>query len=157
MDGYKTLTVSKIRNGTVIDHIPSGRALKVLRVLGVDLSGHRIAVLMNVESKKLGMKDIIKIEDYVPDREALDRIALVASRATITEIRDYEKVSKRRVEPPENVEGLLRCPNPTCITRAPREPVQPRFKLVSRNPLAYKCLYCGSTLREEEIESSIIV
>ena len=157
MGGEKTLTVSKIRNGTVIDHIPSGRALKVLRVLGVDLSGHRIAVLMNVESKKLGMKDIIKIEDYVPDKSALDRIALVAPRATITEIRDYEKVSKRMVEPPRTVEGILRCPNPTCITRAPREPVVPRFRLVSRSPLAYRCVYCGSIVREGEIESSIIV
>jgi aspartate carbamoyltransferase regulatory subunit len=59
----RELIVSKIENGTVIDHIPAGRALAVLRVLGITgKEGMRVALVMNVESSKLGKKDIIKIE-----------------------------------------------------------------------------------------------
>ncbi|MEM2261807.1 MAG: aspartate carbamoyltransferase regulatory subunit, partial [Ignisphaera sp.] len=63
MSEESTLVVSKIKNGTVIDHIPAGRALDILSVLGINgKEGYRMAILMNVESKKLGKKDIIKIE-----------------------------------------------------------------------------------------------
>ncbi|MEM3849507.1 MAG: aspartate carbamoyltransferase regulatory subunit, partial [Zestosphaera sp.] len=78
-----TLTVSKIRRGTIIDHIPAGRALEVLRMLGITgREGFRTAVLMNVESRRLGRKDIVKIEDEFLDPKELNLIALVAPSAT---------------------------------------------------------------------------
>jgi len=151
-EGEEGLVVRKIRHGTVIDHIPVGRALSVLRILGVSLTGpHRIAVLINVESRKIGRKDIVKIEGLEPRLEDLDRIALVAPTATINVVRDYRVVVKRKVEPPREVRGILRCVNPTCITRQEREQVTPRFVRVSLEPLVYQCVYCGSLLTEREI------
>jgi len=150
--GDEGLVVRKIRHGTVIDHIPAGRALRVLRLLGATLGGgRRIAIVINAESRKLGRKDIVKIEGLEPRVEDLDRIALVAPTATVNIVRDYRVVVKRKVEPPAEVRGILRCANPTCITRKPGEPVTPRFRLVSRDPLEYQCVYCGSILGEREI------
>jgi len=152
LSGDEGLVVRKIRHGTVIDHIPVGRALQVLRILGVSLTGrHRIAVLINVESRKIGRKDIVKIEGLEPRLEDLDKIALVAPTATINIVRDYKVVVKRKVEPPRELVGILRCANPTCITRQEREPVTPRFVRVSLEPLVYRCVYCGSLLTEKDI------
>ncbi|MEM1694815.1 MAG: aspartate carbamoyltransferase regulatory subunit, partial [Ignisphaera sp.] len=82
MSEESTLVVSKIKNGTVIDHIPAGRALDILSVLGINgKEGYRMAILMNVESKKLGKKDIIKIEGRMLSVEELNIISLVAPRA----------------------------------------------------------------------------
>ncbi len=147
-----TLTVSKIRCGTVIDHIPAGRALHVLKVLGITgREGIRIAVLMNVESKKLGHKDIVKIEGKILRPEEVSVIALIAPTATINIIRDFEVVEKRRVEVPNVVEGVIRCPNPTCITNKEREPITARFKRLSKQPLVLQCEYCGTLVSETDV------
>jgi len=147
-----TLTVSKIRCGTVIDHIPAGRALHVLRVLGITgREGIRIAILMNVESRKLGQKDIVKIEGKVLKPEEVSVIALIAPTATINIIKEFEVVEKRRIEVPEVVEGVIRCPNPTCITNKEREPITARFRRVSKHPLVLQCEYCGTLVSESDI------
>ncbi len=156
MSSSSTLTVSKMRCGTVIDHIPAGRALDVLRVLGITgREGLRIAIIMNVESQKLGRKDIVKIEGRELSPEEVNAIALIAPTATINIINDFRVVSKFRVEVPEIIEGILRCPNPTCITNKSREPIVSKFKRVSRKPLILQCEYCGTLLHETEIASHI--
>jgi aspartate carbamoyltransferase regulatory subunit len=148
----KRLLVSPIRRGTVIDHIPAGRALSVLKLLGfTGREGLRIAIVMNVESRKLGRKDIVKIEDYMLDDESARKVALIAPMATFNRIEDYMVVEKKRLEPPEELEGILKCTNPTCITRKEGEPVVPRFKRLPGKILRYQCVYCGTIISEEEI------
>jgi aspartate carbamoyltransferase regulatory subunit len=140
----RELIVSKIENGTVIDHIPAGRALAVLRVLGITgKEGMRVALVMNVESSKLGKKDIVKIEGRELTPEEVNIISAVAPTATINIIRNFEVVKKFKVSPPEVIKGRFRCKNPTCITNAPREPVEPTFYLVKREPPLFICAYCG--------------
>jgi aspartate carbamoyltransferase regulatory subunit len=146
------LIVRKIREGTVIDHIPAGRALTVLKILGLTgREGLRIALVMNVESRKLGRKDIVKVEGLSLTPEVTDRIALIAPTATINIVKDYKVVEKRKVKVPDVVVNLLQCPNPTCITRKKGEPIQTRFRKISDNPLILRCVYCGSTLTENDI------
>ncbi len=143
-----TSTVARIRSGVVIDHIPAGRALEVLRALGITgKEGYRTVVLMNVESRKLGRKDVIKIEGRFLDPRESTLVALAAPTATINVIEDFEVRSKVRVSAPDVVEGLLKCPNPTCITNKEREPVKPRHRRVSSEPLEYRCEYCGTLIR----------
>ncbi|MEM1623873.1 MAG: aspartate carbamoyltransferase regulatory subunit [Sulfolobales archaeon] len=145
-----TLTVSKIKSGTVIDHIPSGKAIEVLRLLGVTgREGYRVAILMNVESQKLGRKDIIKMEGKFLDAKELNLIALVAPTATINIIEDFEVKKKFRVVVPDVVEEVLKCPNPTCITNKEREPIKPIHKKVREHPLEFQCLYCGTIVKIE--------
>ncbi|MEB3780383.1 MAG: aspartate carbamoyltransferase regulatory subunit [Desulfurococcales archaeon] len=156
-EGEDRLLVNKIKDGTVIDHIPAGKALTVLRILGADKPrGNRVAVVMNAESRKMGRKDIVKLEGIYPHREDLDKIALIAPEATINIIKDYTVKEKRRASIPKEINGILKCINPTCITRQEREHVKPRFKTISVEPLLIQCIYCSSLIRLRDIESLLI-
>ncbi len=128
--------------------------LKILGISGEE--GLRVAVVMNVESRKLGKKDIVKIENRHLRPEEVNKIALIAPTATINIVKDYEVVEKKRVELPSIIENILRCPNPTCITRKPREPIKPRFRVLSKNPLRLQCVYCGTILTAEDIVEQLI-
>lgn len=143
-----SLTVSKIRYGTVIDHIPAGKALEVLKLLGITgKEGIRLALLMNVESRKLGRKDVIKVEGKLLETKELNLVALVAPTATINVVEDFEVKKKFRVSVPDVVEDLLRCPNATCITNKEREPIKSKHRKISDRPLMFQCVYCGTILR----------
>ena len=139
----KELKISPIKNGTVIDHINAGAAMKVLKILGLPREGSAsvISVAMNVQSKTDGMKDIVKIEDRELAQSEVDRITLVAPNAVINIIRNYEVAEKRPVQIPDVVKGIMRCENPNCISNA-KEPIEPAFNVVSKKPLKLKCKYC---------------
>lgn len=146
------LYVRKIENGTVIDHIPSGYALDVLKILGLTgKEGHVIAIVMNVESKKFGKKDIVKIEDVELDMETVNKIALLAPHATINIIRNYSVVSKNRVKVPMVIKGIVKCINPRCITNKSNEPITSIFETISTEPLKICCHYCGITMGWNDI------
>ncbi|WP_338729192.1 aspartate carbamoyltransferase regulatory subunit [Haladaptatus sp. DJG-WS-42] len=139
------LRVSKIKSGTVIDHIPGGQALNVLAILGIDGStGEAVSVGMNVPSDRLGRKDIVKVESRELSQDEVDVISLIAPMASINIIRDYEVQRKHRVERPDSVEGVLECPNPSCITNE-REPVNTRFTVLDD---AVRCDYCETIVRD---------
>ncbi len=139
----KELKVSPIENGTVIDHIPAGQALNVLKILGIHPNTDAVlSVIMNVRSSKMGKKDIVKIEDRELKREEVDKIALIAPNATINIIKDYEVVTKRKVFLPKVIEGILRCANPNCISNVSEEPVNSKFITISENPPVFRCFYC---------------
>ncbi len=146
-----TLRVSKIRNGTVIDHITSGHALDVAKILGITgKSGNIVTIAMNVPSKRMGKKDIVKIEGRELKAEEVDKIALIAPNATINIIRDYKVVEKKRVQLPKVIKNIVRCANPACISNS-NEPVQPTFYVESQEPLYLKCHYCGYLMERDEI------
>ena len=139
------LRVSKIRNGTVIDHVSGGQALNVLSILGIDGSeGLGVSVVMNVPSDRLGLKDVVKVEDRELSQSEVDVISLIAPEATINIIRDFEVVQKNRVDRPETVIGLLSCPNRNCITNE-TEPVETNFAIVDDG---VRCAYCGTIIRD---------
>lgn len=154
----KELKVSKIKEGTVIDHIDAGRALIVLKILGITgEEGFTVAVLMNVPSRKLGRKDIVKVEGVELREDQVNKITLVAPSATINIIRDYEVAEKVKVSVPPVIEGVLKCVNPNCITNQPREPVKPHFKVAAVRPLKVVCKYCGSELGQDDVIAQLVV
>ncbi len=147
----RTLLIRKIENGTVIDHITAGYALDVLRILGIrGREGNVISIAMNVPSRKLGRKDIVKIEDRELRPEEVDRIALIAPQATINIIRDFAVAEKKRVTLPEVIVGIVKCANPTCISNS-NEPVTPQLNVVQRSPLLLRCHYCGTIMEKEDV------
>jgi len=150
------LRVKPIKEGTVIDHIKPGKALKVLKILGITEEHEDIvSIVMNVPSKKLGKKDIIKLENVFLDRDTVNKIALISPMATINIIKDYRVIEKYVVEPPEEVVGIVRCQNPRCITNS-KEPITPKFRVVSKDPITIRCHYCSRVMTEGEIEKNII-
>lgn len=139
------LRVGKIENGTVIDHVAGGQALTVLAILDIDGSGgEEISIGMNVPSERIGRKDIVKVEGRELSQEEVDVLSLIAPDATINIVRNYEVVEKHRVERPEEVVGVLSCPNANCITTAD-EPVDSRFAVLENG---VRCTYCGTLIRE---------
>ena len=136
--------VTPIRNGTVIDHIECGQALKVLHIMGVGEVRSTISVLMHVPSKNGGWKDVVKVEDRELDPREVDKISLLAPNATINIIRDFNVAEKYKVKMPEVVKGIVKCDNPNCITNVQREPVDTEFIVESKAPVILRCLYCDS-------------
>ena len=137
----KELKVPRIKDGSVIDHITAGNAVKVLHILGIPkASSSTVSVAMNVRSK-LGKKDIVKVENRELDPQEVDKIALIAPKATINIIRDYEVAKKHKVKLPDEIVGIVSCSNPTCVSNA-NEPVESRFRIISRDPPKIKCYYC---------------
>lgn len=146
------LKVSKIRRGTVIDHIPAGMAPVVLRVLGIGQGTSDIVVMaMNVRSRTLGRKDIVKIENCVIDEETLKRIAIIAPEATINIVEEYEIIKKDRISLPKELRGVLKCPNRHCITNS-AEGVPTLFICEREKPIEFRCHYCEGLVRGEQVE-----
>ncbi|MHA1771350.1 MAG: aspartate carbamoyltransferase regulatory subunit [Candidatus Thorarchaeota archaeon] len=151
-DKIGNIRIVKIHNGTVIDHIRAGHALEVLKILGITGKERSIVTLaMNISSSRIGSKDIVKIEDRFLEDSEVARIALVAPEATINKIRDSQVIDKRRVELPDQLTNIVTCPNPRCITNKEREPILPKYQVVSRKPMKLKCLYCWTMIDEDEI------
>lgn len=145
----RKLRVSKIRDGTVIDHVTAGMALHVLTILGIDGSGgEEVSVGMNVESDSLGRKDVVKVEGRELSQAEVDVLSLIAPQATINIVRDYEVVEKHRLERPDEVTGLLSCPNHDCITNKD-EPVQTRFAVIEDG---VRCRYCDTIIRDDIVD-----
>lgn len=151
MATQEELRVKKIREGTVIDHISAGHALAVLRILGVAGSGENVvSVVINVPSQRLGRKDIVKIEGRELKPDEVDRIALIAPKATINIIRHYSVVDKKKVKLPKIVRGIVSCDNTTCISNS-AEPIQPTFFVEGQEPLRLRCYYCNRVMEEPDV------
>jgi len=147
----KTLRVSKIKEGTVIDHITSGHALDVIKILGITGRAEgAVTVAMNVPSKRLRMKDMVKVEGRELNPKEVDKIALLAPHASINIIRNYKVAEKKRVKLPKTIRGIVKCANPACISNS-EEPVQPTFYVEKEDPLRLRCHYCGYIMEKEDV------
>jgi len=148
----KVLKIKTIKNGIVIDHIRQGKAPDVLKILGIDENFRdALTFAMNVPSRDLGRKDIVKVENRDIDTNEINKIAIIAPDATINIIKDYKVVRKEKVTLPEQIIGIIKCPNPQCITNKEREPITSVFVVKQVNPLILRCKYC-----EREISSGIL-
>jgi aspartate carbamoyltransferase regulatory subunit len=151
MQSRQELYVKKIKDGTVIDHITPGFALDVLKILEINgKRGEVVSTAINVESKHLHHKDIVKIQDRELKPNEVDKIALIAPNATINIIRNFEVVSKKVVELPSTIRGIITCDNPSCVSNS-REPVDPNFGVEGREPIRLRCHYCGHVMEREDI------
>lgn len=145
------IRVKRIKNGTVIDHISSGQALNVLKIIGIakEYPKTTVTVAMNVPSSKMGAKDIVKVEGRELKAQEVDKIALIAPEATINIIREYEVVEKKMVKIPDRVEGVLRCANLNCITQS--EEIATKFVVEEKAPIKLRCIYCEREMSEPDI------
>ncbi len=149
MSQIKQIKVNAIKNGTVIDHITAGKVRKVLDIL--ELDGTEIVMVgMNLSSKKLNRKDIVKIENKELSRNEVNSIALVAPNATLIIIKDFEVEKKVSLEIPENIENLIVCPNPKCITNS--EDIKSKFRLTKDEPVKVRCFYCEKKYLIDEVK-----
>jgi len=149
----RTYKVFRIENGTVIDHIASPMALKIIEILKVKEEGI-ISVGMNFVSKKTKKKDIIKIENVYLDKHETDIIALISPKATINIIKNSKVIEKRTIDMPKNIEGIMKCPNPMCVTNNYHD-CETKFKVIKYDDHStmVRCHYCE---RETQVLPSLI-
>ena len=153
MSDASQLLVRRIKDGTVIDHIEAGKALVVLRVIDITgKDGNVITVALNVPSNKHIKKDIVKIENRFLMKYETDKLALIAPRATINIIKDYKLVEKRKIQLPDSIVGIFRCPNLKCITNS-EEDIRSTLDIVDKQNIILECRYCARTLTINDLVS----
>ena len=138
------MNIDSIQNGVVIDHITAGNGMRLYSLLGLDSLDVSVAIIKNVVSRKMGKKDIIKIDADIP--VDFQVIGYVDPGATLNIIRDGKLVSKQAVEMPDRLVDVIRCYNPRCITSTEQE-LKQIFKLTDREKRVYRCNYCETAAK----------
>ena len=129
------LTVRRIKNGTVIDHIDEGKGLQVLDALDINAGkGDVITIALNVPSGKLKKKDIIKVESKFLEQDDTNKLAVISPSATVNIIKNYQLIEKRRVSLPNEIERIFRCSNPDCVTNS-KEHIESVMDVVDKDGL----------------------
>jgi aspartate carbamoyltransferase regulatory subunit len=146
----KQLSVSAIKDGTVIDHIPAPVLFKVVSILKLETLETMITIGNSLGSGKLGKKGIIKLSEVFFRDDEINKIALVAPSAKLNIIRDYEVVEKKVVEIPDEIVGIVKCVNPKCITN--NETVTTRFQVISKPDVKLRCHYCEKITDRDNID-----
>ncbi len=140
----RAITIAKIQQGIVIDHIPAGKAYLISQVLGLNAlareTGDIIAIGINFESPSMKKKDIIKVENLSLTRDMLNVVALIAPYATVTRIENGQVIEKHKVQIPDKIGDIVVCPDRFCITN--HEEVPGKFLIVNQEPLTLRCHYC---------------
>ena len=150
-ENKQELQVAALKNGTVIDHIPSDKLFTVVQLLGLEkMTNTNITIGFNLDSKKLGKKGIIKIADKFFCDDEINRISVVAPHVNLNIIRNYEVVEKKEVRLPDMLHHIVKCANPKCITN--NEPMETVFHVIDKENGVVKCHYCGKEQKREEIE-----
>lgn len=152
MNKRTELKVSAIRNGTVIDHIPAESVFQVFKILQLDSTDKQVYFGTNLESKKYGKKGIIKISDTFFKPRETNKIALAAPNATLIEIKDYEVTKKGNVRLPRQIDEIVRCFNPKCVTNNQNVPTSFRVTKDHNGEMKLFCKYCEKTMAKENIE-----
>ena len=153
MSDTRQLLVRRIKDGTVIDHIESGKALLVLRTLDITgKEGNVITVALNVPSSKHDKKDIIKVENKFLEKHETNKLALIDTHATINIIKEYRLVEKRKIQLPDSIIGVFKCPNLKCVTNSD-EYIKPVINIIDKEKIVLRCKYCFRTLTINELVS----
>jgi len=137
--------IDSIRNGIVIDHVTAGKGMRIYELLGLDKLDCTVAIIKNSNSRKMGKKDIIKIDAEID--VDLDILGYVDPGITINVIKNGVLVEKKTVDLPETLTNVLKCKNPRCITSTEQE-LKHVFKLTDRENRVYRCLYCETKASE---------
>ncbi len=133
------MNVDSIKNGIVIDHITAGLGMRVYNLLGLDSLDCPVAIIKNVSSRKMGKKDIIKVDASI--ELDMDILGYVDPGITVNIIKDGALVEKKSIGLPERLVNVIKCKNPRCITSTEQE-LDHVFKLTDKEKRIYRCVYC---------------
>ena len=135
------MIIDSIKNGIVIDHIKAGKGKEVYDFLHLDELSCQVALIKNAYSKKMGSKDIIKIDEVI-DID-FDVLGYMTPEASVSLIKDGKIVQKRKIQLPKVIKNVIKCKNPRCITSV-EQGVEHVFNLVDEDAKIYRRIYCES-------------
>ena len=140
--------IDSIKNGVVIDHIKAGQGMEIYHFLGLDKLDCPIAIIKNAASKRMGSKDIIKVNtENLPDLKVL---GYIDPDITINVIKDGERVAKYHPEMPEKIVNIVKCKNPRCITTV-EGALDQHFILKDRARGVYRCMFCDAERKSKAL------
>ncbi|HNV96696.1 MAG TPA: aspartate carbamoyltransferase regulatory subunit [bacterium] len=148
--------VKAITNGTVIDHIPYGKAELLVKILY--LSGnYNYLIGSGLKSSKVfgEKKDIIKIEDRELSQKETSILALLAPNVTVSIIRDKEVCDKIKIQLPTTIRNLIVCNNSKCITRIDKETETEFIVIQKQDGIFLQCKYCEKEYPIEELQINL--
>lgn len=149
------LIVTKIEDGTVIDRIPPGKALRVLEVLGIDSNyPYTVALAIRVPSKKIVLKDVVKIKGKELSESEIHKLSFIASGSTVNIIKNFEVKKKILLEIPDHIEEFIKCLNPNCVSNT-NEPIVSSFDIISKQPLILRCIYCDRVIEDKYLNRNL--
>lgn len=152
-NNYKELKVSAIKNGTVLDHIPADQLFRVINILNLHNCNNQMTFGTNLDSKLLGKKAIVKVSERYFQDDEINKIALIAPKAKINIIKNFEVVEKREITAPKEVIGFVKCMNPKCVTN--HQPIKTKFTVLKDGErLKLHCHYCE---KDTSIENLTII
>ncbi|MFA7117016.1 MAG: aspartate carbamoyltransferase regulatory subunit [Bacteroidales bacterium] len=141
IDDSKELKVSAIQNGTVLDHIPSNQLFRVIDILKLNESSDAITFGINLDSKSMVNKGIIKIANRFFCDNEINMISLIAPNASVNIIHDFKVAEKKIISLPEKVTGIVKCMNPACVTN--HQNIETQFTTTRKNnKIGLVCRYC---------------
>ena len=135
-----TLTVGRIAEGFVLDHIEAGKSMEIYKYLHLDKLDCCVAIIKNAKSNKMGKKDIMKIECPI-DFMDLDILGFIDHNITVNIIENGEIISKKPLTLPKKIKNVIRCQNPRCITSI-EQGLDHVFVLTDEENQVYRCQYC---------------
>ena len=141
------MNIDSIKNGIVLDHIKARKSMEIYEYLNLGELDSSVAIIKNAPSRKMGKKDIIKIDEEIDLN--LDVLGYIDADITINIIKDGKRSEKKHLELPETVKNVIKCRNPRCITSTEQE-IDQIFKLADRENRIYRCIYCESRAKEHE-------
>lgn len=139
------LNIDSVEKGLVIDHIKAGKAMEIYQYLNLDKMDCSVAIIKNAKSRKMGKKDIIKVENNI-DMD-LQVLGFIDPNITINVIDNSLIIRKINLELPQEIENVVKCKNPRCITSIEQEVVH-KFKLTDREKELYRCVYCDTAYKK---------
>ena len=150
------LMIPKIELGIVIDHIPAGQGIKILEIISKsgDMKDVPVSLGLNYESRRLGKKDLIKLQMEYLSPEIIQQISIVVPGVTIKAIKDFAVHSKVVVQPPKEIRNLLECKNPNCITNSEKH-VETHFTAIEENCKKLRCEYCERVFELHELHALV--
>lgn len=135
------MQINPITNGVVLDHITAGKIMELYRVLNLDELECSVAIIKNADSKRMGKKDILKIDAAIDLN--LDVVGYIDPGITVNIIKDGVVIKRKKLGLPEKVTNVIKCKNPRCITSTEQE-LPHVFKLTDSESKTYRCIYCES-------------
>ncbi|OGT41838.1 MAG: aspartate carbamoyltransferase regulatory subunit [Gammaproteobacteria bacterium RIFCSPHIGHO2_12_FULL_37_34] len=148
------LSVSAIKNGTVIDHIVAGQALRIIYLLGLQKNNNQVTIGLNLPSKRLGIKDLIKIENRVLTEDEANEIVIFSPVATINVIQNFQVVDKIKTHLPSVTHGVFVCPNHLCVTQI--EPISSYHYIHEQGKkISLICHYCEKEFDRDQVKVAV--
>ena len=106
---------------------------------------------LNLPSKKIGFKDLLKIENKILSTSEINAISPFCVGATLSIIEDFKVVKKGIIKLPDIIDNIIICPNPRCVSHLHRS----KFRTVGTRNLDFNiiCHYCEQKFLLQDIKN----